>query len=90
MLVGVLSPSSSDIPEDAMRPYTRPTLPPRNVYIKRDQAGDRESGAEDTITADKDEANSKPAPYRKLIRHLLKARAEAETVVRDLGRMRAN
>ncbi|KAI0635152.1 glycerol-3-phosphate-1-acyltransferase [Trametes polyzona] len=72
LLLGTLSPRSSDLHGELLAPYTIPYIPPPNPYIKR------RDGAEDV------DAHARaglppppPVPARKLIRPLLEARSEA-------------
>ncbi|KAI1798228.1 acyltransferase [Ganoderma leucocontextum] len=67
LLLGVLSPQSSSLTEEELAPYTTPYVAPPNPYIKR-----REGAPAHVPTP-----NPPPVASRRLIRPLLKARAEA-------------
>jgi glycerol-3-phosphate O-acyltransferase/dihydroxyacetone phosphate acyltransferase len=82
ILIGLLSPRSSDLPMDALGSYTTPPPPPVNPYIKRQIAAESDSSSNSTqstppILPAKELPKPRLVSSRKLIRHLLEARAQA-------------
>ncbi|CDO70086.1 hypothetical protein BN946_scf184806.g13 [Trametes cinnabarina] len=70
LMLGILSPRTSDLQGKQLEPYTEPYVPPPNPYVKL-----RES--KDASRVRFHVPRAKPVPSRKLIRPLLEARSEA-------------
>ena len=88
IFIGLLSPRSSDVPLDALKPYTTPPQPPANPFIKPHVA----AGSDSTSNATQSMPPSPPAQElskprivasRKLIRHLLEARVQATVALSE-------
>ncbi|KAI9063659.1 glycerol-3-phosphate-1-acyltransferase [Trametes sanguinea] len=71
VMLGILSPRTSDLHGKQLEPYTEPYVPPPNPYIKPRE------GAKDATHVRFHVPRAKPVPSRKLIRPLLEARSEA-------------
>ncbi|KAJ3531626.1 hypothetical protein NM688_g7547 [Phlebia brevispora] len=91
LLLGIFSPVSRDVSEEALEPYTRAMLPAPNPYIKRkpvEEPNSTISGEQktsSTAAVQTKKTTRPPVACHRLIRHLLRARARAEETVKELA-----
>jgi glycerol-3-phosphate O-acyltransferase / dihydroxyacetone phosphate acyltransferase len=80
VLVGVWAPKRWDMPVAALSQYTTPVIPPESAILQKYKKTEAEPAPSVVPASDesKDRRNRRrKAPSRKIIRHVLRARAEA-------------